>query len=136
MLGHTDSSKATVLEIGGKNILDAMAGHGVERFVTLLGAGVRHEKDEVSLGGKVMGLLLKLISGDVLEDAKRYVESVCASGREWTAVRAPRLTEGEHHTGYLSLGLGNALSRADVADFMLRLATSEEYVHEMPTITS
>ena len=32
------------------------------------------------------------------------------------------------------MGLGTSISRADVADFMLRLATNDEYVGEEPMI--
>ena len=140
VLGHTDSSQDDVLEVGGRNIVDAMQTHEVKRLVTLVGAGVRHENDDVGLGGKVMGVLLKTLSGDLLEDSKRHVEAFYASNLEWTVVRVPRLTEGEHtgeyRAGYLSLGMRDTISRADVADFMLRLATSEEYVREMPTVTA
>lgn len=79
VLGHTDSSKDDVLAVGGRNIIDAMEAHGVKRFITLVGAGVRHEDDDVGLGGKVMGFLLKTMAGDLLEDSKRHVEALYAS---------------------------------------------------------
>jgi len=140
VLGHTDSSSDDVLEMGGRNIIQAMDADGVSRFVTLVGAGVRHPNDEIGLSGKLMGTLMKLLSRDLLEDSNRHVESLQATELDWTVVRAPRLTNGEHtgsyRSGYLSLGLRDSISRADVAAFMLELATSDSYVREMPTITS
>jgi hypothetical protein len=54
----------------------AMGPHGVERFVTPAGAGVRTDDGTVSLGRTVMGGLLNLLSRAVLEDAKSRVVGV------------------------------------------------------------
>jgi len=140
VLGHTDPSDDDVLEVGGRNMIDAMRTHGVDRFVTLVGAGVRHENDDPGLGGKLMGVLLRTMAGDLLEDSKAQVELLRATDLDWMVVRAPRLTEGDHtgahRSGYLSLGVRDSVSRADVADFMLDLATGDEAVNEMPVITA
>ena len=37
--------------------------------------------------------------------------------------------------GYIAMGPGHSVSRADVADVMLRLAASGEYVREAPNVT-
>lgn len=57
----------------------------------------------------------------------------------WIAVRPVRLTDGSRTSHYrvvmdgLPMG-GTSISRADVADFMLKQLTSNEYVHRVPTI--
>jgi putative NADH-flavin reductase len=138
VLGQTDGSPDDLLTVAGDHILAAMDGAGVGRFVTLVGAGVRHERDSVSLGGRVMNTALKLLAGEVLADAREHVERVRGTDLAWTVVRPPRLTEGEHtgeyRTGYLSLGMGDTVSRADVADFILRVVEEDAHVGEMPMV--
>jgi len=101
-----------------------MSQHGVERLVTLVGAGVREEGESVSLGGWVMNALLKLLAGSVLEDACTHVERVKGSDTRWTVVRGPRLTEDAHtrefrHGTDLSLGMRDTAARANVAEFII-----------------
>ena len=112
---------------------------GVERFVTLVGAGVREEGESVSLGGRVMGTLLKLLARSVLEDARNHVEMVKRSDADWTVVRAPRLTDGAHtgefeHGTDLELGVRAAAARANVAEFILDCLEDDRYVREMPKV--
>jgi putative NADH-flavin reductase len=140
VLGQTSEGPDDLLTEAGSNILTAMDRHGVERFVTLVGAGVREEGESVSLGGKVMEALLKLLARAALEDARDHVEIVRDSGTQWTVVRAPRLTEDAHtgefkHGTGLRLGMGDTASRANVASFILDCLEGDEYIHEMPKIT-
>lgn len=139
VIGQSKTSPSDLQTTAGGHILDAMADADVDRFVTLTGAGVRHEDDEVSLGGKAMGMMLKLLARDVLEDARDHVADVRERDIRWTVVRAPRLTEGdytgEYRHGALSLGMGASISRADVADFLLRVVVEDDYVHEMPQVS-
>ena len=140
VLGQRSEGPDDLLAVAGRHVLDAMDRHGVERFVTLVGAGVREEGETVSLGGRVMGSLLKLLAREALEDATAHVEAVRASDTDWTVVRGPRLTEGEHtgefdHGTELTLGARNAAARANVAEFILDCLESELYVREMPKIT-
>jgi putative NADH-flavin reductase len=137
VLGQTSSGPDDLLAVAGRNVMDAMAAEAVSRYVTLVGAGVRTEGESVSLTGKVMGGLLKLLDREVLEDAEAHVREVRSRDLDWTVVRAPRLTEGPHtgdyRTGDLKLGF-EGITRADVADFVLALAESDRYVHELPKI--
>jgi len=139
VLGQTGEGPDDLLTEAGGHVLAAMDEHGVDRFVTLVGAGVREEGESVSLGGKVMGALLKLLARSVLEDASDHVDVVRASDTDWTVVRAPRLTDGEHagqfrHGTDLALGLGATAARANVAEFILDCLEGDRYVREMPKI--
>lgn len=139
VLGQSSSGPDDLLTVAGNHVLDAMGAVGVDRFVTLVGAGVREEGESVSLGGKVMNGLLELLAREVLEDAKRHVEAVRASDTDWTVVRGPRLTEGEHtgefrHGTDLELGMRDTASRANIAEFVLDCLEEDSYVHEMPKI--
>ena len=135
VLGQTSEGPDDLLTEAGRHVLPTMEDNGVERFVTLVGAGVREEGESVNLGGTIMGALLKLMARSVLEDAKAHVEMVRASDTRWTVVRGPRLTEGDHtgefrHGTDLSLGMRDSAARANVAEFVL----DYQYVHEMPKV--
>ncbi|QKG93262.1 NAD-dependent epimerase/dehydratase family protein [Halorubrum sp. SS7] len=139
VLGQTDGSPDDLLTAAGEHVLAAMDQHGVDRFVTLVGAGVREEGESVSLGGRVMESLLKLLARAALEDARDHVETVRTSDARWTVVRAPRLTEDEHtgafrHGTDLTLGMRDAAARANVAAFVLDCLEAETYVGEMPKV--
>ncbi|WP_436934748.1 NAD(P)-dependent oxidoreductase [Halovenus marina] len=140
VLAQSSDGPDDLLTAAGRHMLAAMDEHGVERFVTLVGAGVREEDESVSLGGRAMGALLKLLARSVLEDARDQVEAVRASDTRWTVVRGPRLTEDEHtgefrHGTDLSLGMRDTAARANVAAFILDCLEDDLYVHEMPKVT-
>ncbi|WP_435073275.1 NAD(P)-dependent oxidoreductase [Halorubrum sp. HHNYT27] len=139
VLGQTADGPDDLLTEAGRHVLAAMDEHGVERFVTLVGAGVREEGESVSLGGKVMEALLKLLARAALEDARDHVEMVRASDARWTVVRAPRLTEDDPMDGFrhgtdLALGMRDTAARSNVAAFILDCLEDDRYVHEMPKI--
>jgi putative NADH-flavin reductase len=137
VLGQTNEGPDDLLTMAGENVLDAMDEAGDDRFVTLVGAGVRQEGESVTLSDRVMGALLKLLARQVLEDARTHVEQVRATDLDWTVVRAPRLTDdegiGEYRAGDIDLGF-ESVARADVATFVLDCLEGEQYVHEMPKI--
>lgn len=140
-----DDPVARVLERGGRHVLDAMRDRGVDRYVVLTGAGVRTDRDPgQSIGSRVMGGLLGLVAADLLADSEAHVDDVRASGLDWTVLRAPRLTDGEatgsYELGYLDLGLGATLARADAAAAMLDVLTADPgsdgaWVGELPHVT-
>jgi putative NADH-flavin reductase len=138
-LGHTKTSSKDVLTEGIKNIVAAMNKHGVRRLVTLTGAGVRDPKDEPKVVDRVIGLLLKLLQRDLLEDSIGQVRVIKESGLEWVIVRAPVLNEGEkkgeYRIGYVGKESGTRLSRADMADFMLKQTTDDTYLHQAPMVS-
>ncbi len=139
VLAQTSDGPDDLLTEAGQHILSAMNQHNVERFVTLVGAGVREEGESVSLGGRMMGALLKLLAREVLEDARDQVELVKDSDTRWTVVRGPRLTEDAHtgefrHGTDLSLGMRDSAARANVAEFILDCLGDDLYVHEMPKV--
>ena len=138
-LGHTKTSSKDVLTEGTKNIVAAMNKHGVRRLVTLTGAGVRDPKDEPKLVDRVIGSLLKLLQKDLFEDSIGRARVIKESQLEWVIVRAPVLVEGEkkgeYRIGYVGKESGTRLSRADLADFMLKQTTNDTYLHRAPVIS-
>ena len=138
-IGHTKTSQKDVLSEGIKNIVAAMNEHGVRRLVSLTGAGVRDPKDDPKLVDRAIGALLKLLQRDLLKDSIRQARLIKESDLEWVIVRAPVLVEGEkkgeYRIGYVGIESGTRLSRADLADFMLKQTTDDTYLHRAPVIS-
>lgn len=138
VLGQTEAGPDDLLTVAGGHILDAMEDHGVDRVVTLVGAGVRTEGESVSLTGRLVGFALELLNPEVLRDAEDHVADVRGRDLDWTVVRTPRLSEGEprgeYRTGDVTPGR-QAVARADVADFVLDVVEEDRYVHALPKIT-
>lgn len=137
VLGQTAEGPDDLLSTAGRTVLDAMERHGVDRFVTLVGAAVRVEGERVSLADRAIGWLLRLLDPDVLADAERHVEDVRGRDLAWTVVRAPRLSEadprGDYRTGDVAPGY-RAVARADVAAFLLDVVEDDRYVRDLPRI--
>lgn len=138
-LGHTKTSPRDVQARGTQNIVAAMQKLGVRRLVSLTGAGVRDARDEPKLVDRVIVLLLKRLQPAVLEDGVRHAEVIRASGLEWVIVRGPWLTEGPRKGGYrvgvVGKNSGTRISRADLADFMLRQVTDDAHLRGMPVVS-
>lgn len=138
VLGQGKSSPEDLLTVAGRHVMDAMESENVDRYVTLVGAGVRTEGEPRSLFGKAMGTVLKLLAREVLEDAEAHVADVRSRNLRWTVVRVPRLSaaepRGEYRVGDVDPGR-KAVSRADVADFMLTVVEEESYVADLPKMT-
>jgi putative NADH-flavin reductase len=137
--GHVPGCPKDLLAQAARAIIPAMKKHGVGRLVTLLGAGVPDPSDPGSFGRKLMLGVMKLVARDMLEDAEAHARLVRDSGLEWTIVRPPRLTEGprkgQYRTGHLALGPSAQLSRADLAEFMLRQVTDGTFVRQAPMVS-
>ncbi|MGB3616574.1 MAG: SDR family oxidoreductase [Catalinimonas sp.] len=137
-VGHTKTSTPDVQTVSTQHIVDAMQQQGMRRLVSLSGAGLDHPNDVQNFGRKLMKTMMNLLAKDVLTDAEAHAEVLRSSDLDWTVARPPRLTngpaQGNYRTGYFAAGPGDKLSRADLADFLLRLATGDEYVGEMPNV--
>jgi putative NADH-flavin reductase len=101
--------------------------------------GVRNGRDQLSFLGKynVAPLALRNVVAD--HEAKEAL--IKQSHLNWTIVRAARLTNGPRTGAYLSsenIGANSiipTISRADVADFMLKQLTCDTYLHKAAGVT-
>jgi uncharacterized protein YbjT (DUF2867 family) len=127
-----------ILSTGTKYIVEAMLTQQVKRLVCVTGAGVTGEREHLPfLWRIVMGLPLMR---DMFDEKKRQEEIIRESGLEWVLVRPANLTNGEHTGKYrasenLQLSLTSVISRADVADFMVKQLSSDEWVHKTPIVS-
>jgi putative NADH-flavin reductase len=138
-LGQTKNSPPDMQTVATKNIIAAMQKYGVSRFVSLTGAGVDAPDDQPKLINHVIKFALKAMSGKVLKDAENHAEVLRNSDIDWTIVRGPMLNEGPHtgqyRVGWVGVNTGTRISRADVADFMLKQVRDTTYLRKAPMIS-
>ena len=127
-----------VVSRGTRNILSVMQQMGVRRLVveSAYGAGESYE-----LAGVGMKLVIRTILAAPYADKNIIEPEIKASDLDWTIVRPVALTNGPRTSKYrvgddLRLGAGTRISRADVAEFMLREFSERQWVQKAPSVTS
>ena len=118
---------------GTTNIIDVMKREGVNRLIcqSTLGAGQSFEQCNW-----LWKLIFRFPLRHVLADHNKQEGAVRGSGLDWTIVRPAAFTDGSRTGEYLALPeqssrrLKLKISRADVADFMLRLLANEHSHHQ------
>ncbi|KAB7743875.1 NAD(P)H-binding protein [Nostocoides sp. F2B08] len=140
LFGQVKGSPRTLQTDGTRIIVEAMQAAGVSRIVTLSGGGLRDPHDRPKVADHVIRFLLRTLSGHVLADAQGHLEVLRASGLHWTVIRGPRLTEepgrGTYRQGWVGVGTGTAISRDDLADFILTQVDDRTFVHQMPFLSN
>jgi putative NADH-flavin reductase len=122
---------------GVNNIIKAMESNGIGRFIYLSFVGVKES-------GNTAGFVIKYIAPKLLKNEIAGHEAretmIKESKLNWTIVRAPTLSNGKpkaqfrHGEGITSNGFTVMISRADVADFMLRQLTDTTYLRKAPSV--
>jgi len=137
-LGPASGAGRYVLSLGVRNIVEAMTMRGVPRLICLTQADVGPSEGGEPARGSLMRSLRRAVAGRTLRDAARMVQIIRSSSLEWVIVRAPRLSDGDHtghyRAGDVEMASRSQISRADAADFMLRLLTDDTYLHDMPLV--
>ncbi|GAB3956987.1 hypothetical protein GCM10027614_71050 [Micromonospora vulcania] len=124
----------TVCTDGVRSILLAMNRTGVRRLVVVSAHGAAESND-----GSFYARSLRAMLGDKMRDKDEMEKLIRSSDVDWTIVRPPALTKkphtGRYHAGTdLKIRLTSKISRADLADFLLREATAPAHTHQAPRI--
>jgi putative NADH-flavin reductase len=139
-LGSATRGSPPVLPQGIRHILDAMERHGARRIVVLSAAGALHERAGSLVGSLGLWVARAFLPG-VYREHRAMLEELRTRNLDWIAVRPVILTNGPRTGRYRVVGEGiprggYRVSRADVADFMIRQLTSDEFVRKMPAIAN
>ncbi len=131
--------KGTVRAEGTRNIILGMEKAGVRRLICQTTLGVGDSQDNLNFFWKYAmfgGLLRPAYADHVLQE-----NHVRESYLDWTIVRPAAFTDGErtgeyrHGFSATDKSLKLKISRADVADFMLKQLTSDRYLYSSPGLS-
>lgn len=130
-----DSPENTVSE-GTKNIITAMKRHHVKRLVVVTSLGLGDSKNQVPRAFK---LVMKTVMRKTMADKELQEIFVQGSGLDWVIVRPGELTNeppsGEYTFGTDASIMAGKISRADVADFVLRNLSDDQFLGQAVAIS-
>jgi putative NADH-flavin reductase len=137
---HRPGNPHGPVSTGSANIIAAMKEHGLRRFVcqTAWGAG-ESKYDPGFAGAFFMKVLVPPLLRDEYAEKEAQEKLVRESDLEWIIVRPMILTNGPWTNDYrvgldLKPGRRPYISRADVADFLMKQLTDDTFVHRTPAI--
>jgi putative NADH-flavin reductase len=139
VLGSSGKRKGTIRSEGTRQIIRAMEKVGVHRLIcqTTLGAGDSWENLNFFWKYIMFGGILR----DVFADHERQENFIKQSSLDWTIVRPGAFTDGTR-TGQYRHGFPGTdkttklkISRADVADFILKQLADDSYLHKTPGLS-
>lgn len=120
------------------NLVRTMSEAGVCRLIVLSNFGVLSEGSG-NLATALLAWAVRLGLRDTLRDHRRALGYLQHSSLDWTAIRPMALTDGPRTGVYRVVpdGLpsgGMRISRADVADFMLKLLAGSQSGGQLPAL--
>ena len=136
-----DMQADIVMEQGTQNIISAMKKHGVQRIIVQSSYAMSGSPEGIEFMKKMgMGDEQIAMVKPVLDDKSKQGDAVVSSGLEYTIVR-PLMLNDEGKTGKYRVGenldvkVGDAISRADVADFMLKSLVNDESLNKTVAVS-
>ena len=132
-------AKGSIRSEGTRNIVNAMEASGVRRFVCQSSLGVGDSRGNLNFFWKhvMFGLLLRQAYADHVEQERHVMQSRL----DWTIARPGAFTDGPR-TGNYQQGFAGShkaithkVSRADVADFVVKQLTDRSYLHKTPALS-
>jgi len=138
-LGSGKSRKSVVRSEGTKHIIAAMKANGVSRLICQSTLGTYESNNNLNFFWKyiMFGWYLK----QIFEDHELQEKYVQESGLDWTIVRPGAFTNGEKTENYrhgfspIDKSVKLKISRADVADFVLKQLRDQSYLHQTPGLS-
>jgi putative NADH-flavin reductase len=146
VLGVNSFKKNAIISDGTQNIIKAMYEHHVERFICVTAMGLGDSKKQKGWAFIMpISLMFRLQRLPILRnqflDRELQEEYIKNSALDWIIVRPGGLTNGPR-TGNYRHGFSIddttvkvQISRADVADFMLKQIADDTYLHKTPSVS-
>lgn len=140
VFGQVKGSPKQLQTDGTRHIVAAMGAHGVRKIISLSGGGLPYEKDAPKFADKLIRGIMKLVVPHVLAGAGGHAEVLRVSGLDWEIVRGPRLTDqpptGKYRVGWVGVNASTSLGRADLAEFIIKQLSSNEFVGQMSFVSN
>jgi len=125
----------TVYSQGIGNIIEAMKRKEIKRLMVVTSGGVEDDPAEPFFYKRI----IKPVIRETYKDMQRLETIIKKCDLDWTVIRPPLLLN-KPRTGIYRTSLnlmpanGSAISRADLAEFILNQVGSDEFIHKFPTI--
>lgn len=141
VLGVKPTTTIPVCSVGTEHIIAAMQKAGVERFICQSAFTVAALDGEWREVPWVLPVILKFTPKVRTMFADKIVQEKVTrqSNLDWIIVRPAQLTDGPRTGNYrvgtsLKMSLNSKISRADVADFLLKQLHEDTYLHQVPRL--
>ena len=131
----------TPISDGTRTIISAMKAAGVRRFIGLATPSVADSRDQPTLKAKVLPVMARVAFPNALTELVGMTEAVTSSDLDWTNARITspndRPAKGTVRAGFLGRDrVGSAMSRADIASFLVGQLTDDTYHRAAPAISN
>jgi putative NADH-flavin reductase len=141
VLGPRGGSRNKPLTQGMHNIIEAMKKQGVRRLIISSTLSAKDPNDLPEFRFKALVTFVRVTMHAAYEEIVSVADTVRASNLDWTIVRLTMLNNnhksGKVRAGYLGRGeVGTWISRADIADFMLKQIQDAKYLRQAPAISN
>jgi putative NADH-flavin reductase len=139
-IGAPASDRSGVREAGTRHIIQAMKSGGPRRLICLASLGYGDSREILPFHMKY--LIVPLFLRHAFADHERQEACIKASDLDWIIVRPTALTNGprmgiyRHGFPVTERGVRLKISRADVADFMLKQLSDDTYLFKTPSVSS
>ena len=141
VLGPRGGSKSKPITQGMQNIILAMEKNNVRRLIISSTLSLSDPDDLPDFKSRVLINLVKIINRAAYEEIINVGKVVRSSNLDWTIIRLPLLNNnpksGKVKVGYLGKKeVGLKISRADIADFMLKQVQDTKYIQKASVISN
>lgn len=135
------SATGTPVTDGTRTIVQAMGAQKVDRFIGLATPSLADPQDKPHWKHKVLPLMAGLTIPNALAELKGMTEAVTDSGLDYTIARITNPTNkpaaDRIRSGFLGHDkVASAMSRADIAAFLVSQLTDTRYRRAMPAISN
>lgn len=131
----------TIYSVGTGNIVAGMTAHGVRRLACVSSSAVDPHDDPAEgwmFNRVLQPYVVNGIGKTTYDDMRAMEAAVAASGLDWTIVRPSGLfgatAVSDYRVSVAEHLSGRYTSRADLADFLLRLVAGSEFFGERPEV--
>lgn len=134
-------AKGTPITEGTRNIVAAMAAENVSRYIGLATPSFPDERDQPTLKAKILPVMAKAMFPNALDELVGMTQAVTKSGLNWTIARITRPTNGKPkgtvRAGFLGRDkVGSAMTRADIAAFLVAQLNDDTFSKAAPAISN
>ncbi|MCV7205632.1 NAD(P)H-binding protein [Mycolicibacterium peregrinum] len=134
-------AKGTPITEGTKNIAAAMTAENVSRYIGLATPSVPDERDQPTLKAKILPIMAGTMFPNALTELAGMTQAITKSGLNWTIARITRPTNGKPkgtvRAGFLGRDrVGSAMTRADIAAFLIAQLTDDRFSLAAPAISN